>query len=66
MYTLYSSDVRRGKFDTKVTFSMDIQSLQIQDKILIEDHICYFMINIDIKYKLRNVREYYFNVSSTK
>ncbi len=65
MYTPYSSDVRRGKFDTKVTFSMDIQSLQIQDKILIEGHICYFMINIDIKYKLRNVREYYFNESGS-
>lgn len=65
MYTPYSSDVRRGKFDTKVTFSMDIQSLQIQDKVLIEDHICYFIININIKYKLRNVREYYFNESDS-
>lgn len=65
MYTPYSSDVRRGKFDTKVTFSMDIQSLQIQDKVLIEGHICYFMININIKYKLRNVREYYFNESGS-
>ena len=60
-YTPYSSYVRRGKFDTKVTFSMDTQSLQTQDKVLVKDHICYFMINVNIKYKLRNVREYYFN-----
>lgn len=59
-YTPFSSDIRRGKYDTKVIFSMGVQSLQIQDKVLIEGHKCYFIINMSIDYKLQNVREYYF------
>ena len=61
----FSADVRRGKFDTKVTFSMDEQSKRVQDQVLIAGYKCYFNVSVEITYRLVNVREYYFTESAS-
>ncbi len=60
-----SADVRRGKFDTMVTFSMDERSKRVQDQVLIAGYQCYFNVSVDITYRLANVREYYFTESAS-
>ncbi len=61
----FSADVRRGKFDTKVTFSMGEQSKRVQDQVLIAGYKCYFNVSVEITYRLVNVREYYFTESAS-
>jgi len=61
----FSADVRRGKFDTMVVFSMGEQSKKVQDKVLVAGYKCYFNVMIEIRYRLDNVREYYFTMSAS-
>lgn len=64
-YTPFSADVRRGKFDTMVIFSMGEQSKKVQDKVQVAGYKCYFAVTIEIRYRLANVREYYFSMSAS-
>lgn len=64
-FSPYAADVRRGKYDTKVTFTMEPQTFQMQEEVLIKNYTCHFIMNLNIYYRLHNVREYYFNASDS-
>lgn len=57
---MISSDVRRGKFNRKITVSMGNRSVTQNVKVGIKDMEMYFDVTIQISYRIANVKEFYF------
>lgn len=55
-----SADVRRGKFNVKVTFTLKDRINDQSVKLAMADCAYYFIIKVKVSYRLKNVREYFF------
>ncbi len=56
----FTSDIRRGKFNIKVTFSLKEKTYSDAMDLEIADYGFCFQVSIYISYAIKNVREYYF------
>ncbi|MCH5265495.1 MAG: hypothetical protein J1F02_06320 [Lachnospiraceae bacterium] len=56
----FSADIRRGKFNVKVTFDLSEKQDSQLFKIAMSEGNFYFYVKIKISYTLKNAREYYF------
>lgn len=56
----FTSDIRRGKFNMKVSFSLKERTYSDAMDLEIADYGFYFQVSIYISYAIKNVREYYF------
>lgn len=57
---LLSAQVRRGKFNRKITVSMAKKSISQSVKVEISGMEMYFDVMVQVSYRIANVREFYF------
>lgn len=60
IYKPFTSDIRRGKFNMKVTISLRERRYSDAMDLVIADYGFCFRVSIDISYAIKDVREYYF------
>lgn len=55
-----SAEVRHGKFNRKVVFSLNPKEWRQKQKVVMENQNFYFDVSVEISYGLQDVQEYFF------
>lgn len=57
---VYTSDIRRGKYNVKVVFSLSTKTNSYPFHVAMKNNGFYFNVNISMSYTLKDIRNYYF------
>lgn len=57
---VYTSDIRRGKYNVKVIFSLSTKTSSHSFQVAMKNNGFYFNVNISMSYTLKDIRNYYF------
>lgn len=57
---VYTSDIRRGKYNIKVVFSLSKKTSHYSFNVAMKNNGYYFKVNLKMSYTLKNIRNYYF------
>lgn len=61
---VYTSDIRRGKYNVKVVFSLSRKTSSHSFQVAMKNNGFYFNVNISMSYTLKDIRNYYFKDST--
>lgn len=57
---VYTSDIRRGKYNVKVVFSLSKKTTWHSFNVAMKNNGFYFKVNMSMSYTLKDIRSYYF------
>lgn len=57
---VYTSDIRRGKYNVKVIFSLSKKTSSHSFNVAMKNNGFYFNVNMSMSYTLKDIRNYYF------
>lgn len=59
-----TAEIRHGRFDKKITFSLESKEINCNQKVMMRNKDFYFDISIRISYSLADIKAYYFGAKA--